>query len=1214
MENKLRIQRNFVSVEGVSRLFDDIRELTVPHPQDAIDKGLLSIHGHGGTTYDFPETEDKISAFRDIIYDDERAHGQISGILRLQLVKESVRDHVKSIVNRTIDNSVIENGGTIHLYLSKPESSALANHTDVTDIFVLQLSGAKEWILCDADAPQFAHKLDRNLRGKLDLCTTYNAAEMDSLRCERTILYPGDALYLPKHVVHSAQATPDGLSAHLTFGFAENTCSADRMDSCLGVQSRFQHRDLQTTCNSDQGGSVCNTSCNCACTGSCDGQPCFSNCNGGCTGSCDNFFSSCDSGCISNCNGGCLGGSCDSNCNSCCNGGCLVCPTPQPTRPPTPQPTPQPTPGPTHQPTPGPTAPPTPGPTPIPTPQPTPGPSPKPSDSPTDNPSYKPSQNPSREPSSEPSGLPSQKPSREGSLGPTFTPSTRPTGIPSISPSLVPSTAPSEVPSVVPSESPSDAPSAEPSRQPSLGPTIEPSVDPTFAPVIGPTPPPTPGPTSAPTIAGSAEPSTIPSAAPTGIPSVQPSRSPSITPFVGQTPRPTVVDSSSPSLPPTESPTLKPVVGDTARPSLEFSNEPSAEPSMALDSGPSAVLSSSMPSSEPSFETFDREEDQNSISSGTGLDSSVIFGIVGAAAVLFGLCFLYMFFFRKKKKKVLKVTVDVKPQEDGTIKVKKKTEYRGNHAPTIERLEFPNEVNANANGYFIESDDRQFGTGAVATTNFRAQPREQAPSRKEAEFHFGPEGDEIPMAAAIVGDDDGQVPIAEIGLGSVGSGGKGEGEEDDILSGMKKRKDTKGGTVVGHMPVKDTKESARRERAQGGKQSDEQIKTSARQERDTIRESDRQAKRAARSKTVAITPGAFSSSDEHKSESKSHKSRRPSNDGDLASNDSSHHGDDLASRKAKDYDNKERVVREYVIREGEDKEDRASRKAREHDEATAARKSRARSKDGNEKSGERHRRATTPTRGPGAQSVGGESAKSSVLREDRAARKARDHDDATPARKARARSNDSIDKSGERRRRATTPTRSPRAQSVDGETPKSPNEANLRSPQSEDGKSPNRRSRRSPTRDTGKGKTDPRSPQSEDGLSMSERVKSPRSERVKSPKSDRGKLSKSDHGSSSKSRRRKMSPHRSSTPSSSHRPDVGSSDHGSSSRRHQSNRLHHSSRRSSHRPNNDSTDRKTHQHKSHRHSTRRSERSPKSSKDAEQVIPVLQNVEEEMEE
>ena len=103
-----------------------------------------------------------------------------------------------------LEHEILEDDGTIHLYLSSRNAAALANHTDVTDIFVLQLDGAKEWTLCEEtgfDTDKF--------RDKLSTCTTYSDFEIDNLVCKRTTLHPGDALYLPKRVVHSARASEE---------------------------------------------------------------------------------------------------------------------------------------------------------------------------------------------------------------------------------------------------------------------------------------------------------------------------------------------------------------------------------------------------------------------------------------------------------------------------------------------------------------------------------------------------------------------------------------------------------------------------------------------------------------------------------------------------------------------------------------------------------------------------------------------------------------------------------------------------------------------------------------------------------------------------------------------------------------------------------------------------------------------------------------------
>ena len=82
-----------------------------------------------------------------------------------------------------------------------------------TQILVLQLSGAKEWRHC------------RTKRSAS--CTTYEDADLDDLACETVVLEPGDALFLPRGVVHGAVAV-DAASVHLTIGIGGHRCEARR--------------------------------------------------------------------------------------------------------------------------------------------------------------------------------------------------------------------------------------------------------------------------------------------------------------------------------------------------------------------------------------------------------------------------------------------------------------------------------------------------------------------------------------------------------------------------------------------------------------------------------------------------------------------------------------------------------------------------------------------------------------------------------------------------------------------------------------------------------------------------------------------------------------------------------------------------------------------------------------------------------------------------
>ena len=111
---------------------------------------------------------------------------------------------------------------TAHVYISGPGASALPNHTDVTEIVVLQLLGRKEWLYCRAKprAPGFAATLFPFEAAKLVKCETYDDVEMNSgaLDCERAVTSPGDVLFLPRRTVHSARAVHESYSVHLTVG------------------------------------------------------------------------------------------------------------------------------------------------------------------------------------------------------------------------------------------------------------------------------------------------------------------------------------------------------------------------------------------------------------------------------------------------------------------------------------------------------------------------------------------------------------------------------------------------------------------------------------------------------------------------------------------------------------------------------------------------------------------------------------------------------------------------------------------------------------------------------------------------------------------------------------------------------------------------------------------------------------------------------------
>ena len=115
----------------------------------------------------------------------------------------------------------------INAYFSAPKATALRPHTDPYDVIVVQLQGTKRWHVCPAvldDVLAAAGMTESDGAEVLELkrhsplgCTLIDDALNDpNLACREVVLGPGDVLYLPKGVVHTAVTVSDTLSAHLT--------------------------------------------------------------------------------------------------------------------------------------------------------------------------------------------------------------------------------------------------------------------------------------------------------------------------------------------------------------------------------------------------------------------------------------------------------------------------------------------------------------------------------------------------------------------------------------------------------------------------------------------------------------------------------------------------------------------------------------------------------------------------------------------------------------------------------------------------------------------------------------------------------------------------------------------------------------------------------------------------------------------------------------
>lgn len=99
----------------------------------------------------------------------------------------------------------------VNAYLTPAGNQGFATHYDTHDVFVLQVDGHKHWRIHE---PLLVDPLERQpWGGRADEV----AAVADGPPALDVVLAPGDALYLPRGWLHSAQAQ-DGSSLHLTVG------------------------------------------------------------------------------------------------------------------------------------------------------------------------------------------------------------------------------------------------------------------------------------------------------------------------------------------------------------------------------------------------------------------------------------------------------------------------------------------------------------------------------------------------------------------------------------------------------------------------------------------------------------------------------------------------------------------------------------------------------------------------------------------------------------------------------------------------------------------------------------------------------------------------------------------------------------------------------------------------------------------------------------
>jgi lysine-specific demethylase/histidyl-hydroxylase NO66 len=104
----------------------------------------------------------------------------------------------------------------VNAYVTPPSNRGFDAHYDVHDVFVLQVSGEKRWMI---HAPVHADPLRDQPWQDHRQAVAARAAEEPVIDA---VLRPGDALYLPRGWLHSAEALGD-TSIHLTVGVQATT-------------------------------------------------------------------------------------------------------------------------------------------------------------------------------------------------------------------------------------------------------------------------------------------------------------------------------------------------------------------------------------------------------------------------------------------------------------------------------------------------------------------------------------------------------------------------------------------------------------------------------------------------------------------------------------------------------------------------------------------------------------------------------------------------------------------------------------------------------------------------------------------------------------------------------------------------------------------------------------------------------------------------------
>lgn len=187
--------------------------IRLAHEGDVLAPGRFTASGGFGAEVSDQVSSDKVLA--------EFASGATIVLQGLHRIWPPLVDFTRRLVDE------IGHPAQVNAYVTPPSSQGFSPHYDTHDVFVLQVSGEKRWVI---HAPVHPDPL------KDQVWTDHRAAVAAAGAGEPVIdrvLRPGDALYLPRGWIHSATAL-GATSIHLTIGMAAYT-RADVVDTLLGL-------------------------------------------------------------------------------------------------------------------------------------------------------------------------------------------------------------------------------------------------------------------------------------------------------------------------------------------------------------------------------------------------------------------------------------------------------------------------------------------------------------------------------------------------------------------------------------------------------------------------------------------------------------------------------------------------------------------------------------------------------------------------------------------------------------------------------------------------------------------------------------------------------------------------------------------------------------------------------------------------------------------